>query len=261
MGIKEIISIANQEVTPPSAVIKGTVDLWLDGPIPGTAWGITAANTATHLTAALASSAAVGQTRFQNGPGYLGVLSDTQALVAFLTTPGDGTDAKSDRVTDALNEAYKLTADCNIDGIPIRTSKMTCDRQIQVSDSTVITQSGKTRNNLIVNATPKGRTIQITGYLLPMSSIDHYYLIKPSLYFQIDYLDAMATSRRPIWFKDRANRFYRMQITNFHYDDVPEASAAVPVTISMQEYVTIDTDAITLGKIASYLGTTRKVGI
>lgn len=231
----------DMNITPPSELLKDAVDVWLDIPL-----------VPVHLATMLASSAAVGATRFENGPGTLA--SVVTGLTSYANT------LFNNKLVDVLNTLAQYTADCNIDGIPIRTSKMSCDRQVQVSESSVISQATMSRNNVIVNATPKGRVITLNGYLLPVSAIDSYLITKPTLYFQIDYLDAMATSRRPVWFKDKANRFYQMQITNFHYDDVPEATAAVPITITMQEYITIDTNAVTLGKIGKKISA-RQVNI
>lgn len=228
----------------PSEVLKAAVDVWLDIP-----------DASVHLSRMLVSSAAVGGKRTTNQlTDNVRLASDFKWITEFMS--------KTSEATDALNDLMTLTADCNIDGIPIKTSRMSCDRQIQVSDTTVITQESRRRDTAILNATPKGRVIQINGYLQPISDIiDSYYVVKPSLLAQIDYLDAMSTSRRPVWFKDRMNRFYKMQITNFHYDDTPEATTAIAVSITMQEYITLNTESQLLNNIASFVGKVRQVGI
>jgi hypothetical protein len=136
----------------------------------------------------------------------------------------------------AMNDIAQTLADPNIEGIPIRTSKLTSSRDVEVGECLVIVQSANQKEYTTDNAAPKLREWQLEGVLTPLSGGDHKLLIKPSLLNQIKYLDAIELSRRPVWFKDNMCTFYQVQITRFQHDWTPDSTTGVRVSISLREY-------------------------
>lgn len=236
------MSQLTEDLTPPSLPVRLAVDAWLQVPLA-----------TAHVAAELASSMTHGSRNF----GEVGLTTPEDLFNFFQGTLNNG---KND-VLNFYNEMCKLSADCNIEGIPIKTSKLTCDRELDVSTAPVISQATSTRDQVMINATPKARVFELTGYLTPYSAIDQIYLIKPTLLMQIDFLDAVMQTRRPVWFKDDKNRFFKCQLTSFHYEHSPDATTAIPVTMKLQEFIAIETTAYGTGKLAQFIGKVRQNGL
>lgn len=152
------------------------------------------------------------------------------------------TSAISPKVARTMNDVASTLADPNIEGIPIRTSKLGSEREVEVGECLVIVQSANKKEYTTDNAAPKLREWQIEGVLTPISRGDSRLLIKPSLLNQIKYLDAIELSRRPVWFKDNMCLFHQVHITRFHHDWDPDATNGVRVSISLKEYKPLELD-------------------
>lgn len=148
----------------------------------------------------------------------------------------------SPKVARTMNDIAATLADPNIEGIPIRTSKLGSEREVEVGECLVIVQSANKKEYTTDNAAPKLREWQIEGVLTSISGGDHRLLIKPSLLNQIKYLDAVELSRRPVWFKDNMCLFHQVHITRFHHDWDPDATNGVRVSISLKEYKPLELD-------------------
>lgn len=133
-------------------------------------------------------------------------------------------------------ELQQRMQDPNIEGIAIGSPKVTCSREVQLSEHMVIVQSkenGAYRND---NATPKPRKWNVEGYLRQTSSFDQLFVIKPSLFIQVRMLDAYAVSRKPLWFKDDYNTFYKVQIASFNNEHDATSTNTVKISMTLQEY-------------------------
>ena len=148
----------------------------------------------------------------------------------------------SPKVARTMNDIAQTLADPNIEGIPIRTSKLTSSRDAEVGECLVIVQSANNKEYTTDNVAPKLREWQIEGVLSPISGADHRLLIKPSLLNQIKYLDACELSRRPVWFKDNMCGFYQVNVTRFQHEWNPDSTTGVRVSISLKEYKPLELD-------------------
>mgnify|MGYP000994290290 CR=1 FL=1 len=146
----------------------------------------------------------------------------------------------SNEVTSAaastMNTIYKTLADPNVGGIPISSDSVVTDRTVEVSQSLLLSQSSATKSYHIDNATPRLKDWEVSGYLTPIFNLDNFMFIKPSLILQMQFLDAVAVSRRPVWFKDNNMLFHQVQITSLHMEQNPTATNAVKITIGLKEY-------------------------
>lgn len=135
--------------------------------------------------------------------------------------------------TSLISEAL---AQPNIAGIPISSSKVETNREIEVSESMVIVQSTKNRTYWTDNAVPRLKEWQIDGYLTVLTPLDDGCLIKPSLQWQAYYLDVCAKSRRPVLFKTNRGEFVQVQITSFHTVEEASYNNAIQVSMMLKEY-------------------------
>lgn len=136
-----------------------------------------------------------------------------------------------------MAQVQQYMQDPNIEGIVVSSPKLTCSREIELSEHMVIVQKKDQSAYKTDNATPKPRQWQLEGYLRQTSQNDAIYLIKPSLALQTRTLDAYAVSRKPLWFKDDYNLFWKVQIKSFTYEHDATATNAVKIAASLQEYV------------------------
>lgn len=162
----------------------------------------------------------------------------------------------SPKVARTMNDVAMTLADPNIEGIPIRTSKLVSSRDVEVGECLVIVQSANKKEYTTDNAAPKLREWQIDGVLTPLSGGDHRLLIKPSLLNQIKYLDAIELSRRPVWFKDNMCLFHQVHVTRFQHEWNADATNGVRVSISLKEYKPLELDT----QIKSFQVLTRQEG-
>lgn len=226
------------------AALKGAADFsselmykWLDGPTPNETlnvslhWGAMATG---GLLSAWISS----------GNASWSILS-----------PGAGKGA-----IDSLNQAMKALNDPNIEGIVIRAESQTTTRDVDVSTQMIISQQEKDNNKKWVtdNAVPRPRVWQVSGYLQAMPQVDAFLAIKPTIQAQLAYLDFMASSRRPVWFKAHYSLFYRVLIEHFTYSFDPRAQNVVKVDLTLREFVVNTVFAVTASEKAQR--TTEKLG-
>lgn len=135
-----------------------------------------------------------------------------------------------------MAEIQQYLQDPNIDGIPIASPNVKRTREVEVSNHAIIVQSKNNMEYRTDNATPKPRRWQVEGYLRTTLVSDHLFVIKPSLQLQEQMLDAYAASRKPVWFKDDYNQFYKVQIVNINSEHDAASSTTVKVSITLQEY-------------------------
>lgn len=137
------------------------------------------------------------------------------------------------------NVVTKITIDPNISGIPIKSASETITRDVDVSEQTTIVEdTGKGREYVTDSAAPKPREFHVTGYLAPLVKVlDQGWLIKPTLKFQIAWLDSLSKVRIPIWYKSYYGEVVRVLISNLRFEHDPKAQNAVAVDVTLREYV------------------------
>lgn len=144
----------------------------------------------------------------------------------------------------------------NIAGIPISSPKIETNKDVEVSEQQVILQDYATKQYWTDNAVPRLKEWTVTGYLTSFSPVDSGLIIKPSLTWQIHYLELCADSRRPVLFKTNRNEFVKVQITNLHTIEEASYNNAIEVSISLKEYNPFTVTAqVGTPLIASYQGT------
>lgn len=124
----------------------------------------------------------------------------------------------------------------NIAGIPISAARVTTNREIEISESMVIVQSNHSREYWTDNSVPRLKEWTIEGYLSSASPLDSGWVIKPSLQWQIYYLDVCAKSRRPVLFKTNRGEFVNVQITTLNTTEEASYNNHIGITISLKEY-------------------------
>lgn len=124
----------------------------------------------------------------------------------------------------------------NIAGIPISSSKVETNKEVEVSESMVIVQSTATKKYWTDNSVPRLKEWQLQGYLTSVSPLDSGLQIKPSLKWQAYFLEVCADSRRPVLFKTNRGEFVKVQITNLHTVEEASYNNAIEVQISLKEY-------------------------
>lgn len=135
-----------------------------------------------------------------------------------------------------LSNWEKILAEPNIAGVPISASRVSSNREIEVSESMVIVQESAVKKYWTDNAVPRLKEWTIEGYLTSASSLDIGCVIKPSLTWQAYYLDVCAKSRRPVIFKTHRGEFVKVQITNLNTEEDPSYNNVIKVSISVKEY-------------------------
>ncbi len=150
------------------------------------------------------------------------------------------TSFQNDFARNIMNEAYTRYKDPNIEGIPIKSAKVSVHREVEVSDYGVITGRGYYHKNVADNAVPKPRTWDISGYLTSVWGTDIGFVLKPSLMQQAKLLDAYAQSRRPLWFKTDECEFVKVQIISFSIDRTAEIMNAYSIQVQLKEFVPLE---------------------
>lgn len=130
----------------------------------------------------------------------------------------------------------KAVAMPNVAGIPISSAKVETNKDVEVSESMVIVQSLATKKYWTDNAVPRLKEWVVTGYLTSTSPLDSGLVIKPSLSWQLRYLNLCADSRRPVLFKTSRGDFEKVQITNLHTVEEATYNNGVEISISLKEY-------------------------
>jgi hypothetical protein len=149
-------------------------------------------------------------------------------------------DQVSTEVAQYMNKVFTALKDPNIEGIPIKSAKVTVHREVEVSDYGVVTGKGYYHKNIADNAVPKPRTWTVTGFITSVWDVDTGFILKPSLLLQAKLLDAFAQSRRPLWFKTDENEFVKVQITDIQIERVPEYLNGESVVIQLKEFVPLE---------------------
>lgn len=124
----------------------------------------------------------------------------------------------------------------NIAGIPISSPKVETNKEVEVSESMVIVQSTATKKYWTDNSVPRLKEWIVNGYLTSASPLDNGLQIKPSLKWQMYYLETCADSRRPVLFKTNRGEFVKVQITNLHTTEEASYNNGIEVQISLKEY-------------------------
>ena len=139
----------------------------------------------------------------------------------------------ANRTVDAWEQALVQP---NIAGVPISTESVSTSRDVDISESMVISQSSGSKLYMTDNAVPRLKEWVISGYLTSSSLLDAGFLIKPSLVWQLYYLDVCAKSRRPVMFKTNKGEFVKVQITNLSTSEDATYNNCVKVSITLKEY-------------------------
>lgn len=130
----------------------------------------------------------------------------------------------------------KALAVPNIAGIPISSPKVETNKEVEVSESMVIVQSTATKKYWTDNSVPRLKEWIVSGYLTSSSPLDNGLQIKPSLKWQMYYLETCADSRRPVLFKTNRGEFVKVQITNLHTTEEASYNNGIEVQVSLKEY-------------------------
>lgn len=148
-----------------------------------------------------------------------------------------------------IQDWEKTLAEPNVAGVPISVERIETGREIDISESMVIVQESAQKKYWTDNAVPRLKEWSLEGYLTSTSALDTGCIIKPSLSWQIYYLDVCAKSRRPVLFKTNRGEFVKVQITNLRTDEGATYNNAIKVSISLKEYnpYTISADIQDIG--------------
>ena len=181
------------------------------------------------------------------GTGLLGQVTDNTVNRNRGVTVGElkaqrlTVNAMPKEVLETLNSMYSTFKDPNIEGIPIKTPKISCKREVQISEYGVIMENGYFNKYITDNASPSPRVWDISGYLTSCWDVDCGLVLKPSLQLQEKFLDAFAKSRRPLWFKTDECEFVTVQIASLEIDRQAENMNAHAITIQLKEFVPLET--------------------
>lgn len=147
-------------------------------------------------------------------------------------------------ISKANLELQKALIQPNLAGIPISSAKVETNKEVEISESMVIVQSKSTKQYQTDNAVPRLKEWIVTGYLTSVSPLDIGCLIKPTLQWQIFYLETCADSRRPVIFKTNRGEFKKVQITNLHTVEEASYNNGIEISVTLKEYnpYTIDVD-------------------
>lgn len=155
-----------------------------------------------------------------------------------------------------MNELNSMFQQPNIEGIVIFTESEQTTREMDVSTSPMVVQQDLVSTTYVTdNAVPKPRSWSLKGHLATTLSTDHYFVIKPSLMLQRNYLDNCMRTRKPVWFKTYDNQFIKVLISNMQTAWDPKSMNTMSISLSLVEYSPIYvTDSPLTPAIASKLG-------
>lgn len=148
---------------------------------------------------------------------------------------------ESSEAMAVINKLMAAVIIPNIEGIPIFSHKISTGRDVELSEQSLIMTgevgTGKTRMRFVDNAVPRLRIWNVQGHILSIAPVlDYASIVKPSLMMEIDYLDAMAKSGKPVWFKTHTNEFVRCQIQQFNFEWTADKSTGVSISMTLKEY-------------------------
>lgn len=186
------------------------------------------ANTILHWSVELSSSLA------QYGRTTGGRSIDSLVFTSLATL-------ESAEAMSVINKMMAAVIIPNIEGIPIFSHRISTGRDVELSEQSLIMtgdkDSGKTRMRFVDNAVPRLRLWNVQGHILSIAPVlDYAAIVKPSLMMEIDYLDAVAKSGKPVWFKTHTNEFVRVQIQQFQFEWTAEKSTGVAISMTLKEY-------------------------
>lgn len=179
------------------------------------------------------------------GAAHIALIEGAAVVAGLSKLGGPITSIPSNIATDVMNQLNLTTMDPNIEGIPIHTDAISVTRDVEVSTTPVIVQSLGIKEQKIDNATPHPRVWELTGYLSEEPSTDAMLVIKPSLLMQTKYLDSMAVSRKPCWFKTNNSEFYQVLIESLNMSQEPQAINLIKISLRLREYVPLAVNALT----------------
>lgn len=173
-------------------------------------------------------------------------LANSTGLIGNLSTKITDAVGGGPEVARYMNQIWELFQQPNIEGIVIFTENESTSRQMDVSTSPLVVQRTSvlgaiTQTSYVTdNAVPRPRTWQLTGHLTTVLSTDHYYVVKPSLLLQRDYLDMCMRTRKPVVFKSYDNNFHKVLISDMRTNWDPKSMNTLVINISLVEYVPIE---------------------
>ena len=161
-------------------------------------------------------------------------------------------------VAEFANQVNSLFKQPNIEGIVIFAESEQTDRTMEVSESPMVVQQDLAATTYITdNAVPKPRTWTLQGHLTTVLQTDHYFVIKPSLLLQRNYLDNCMKSRKPVVFKTYDNQFVNVLIANMKTAWDPKSMNTMSISVTLKEYVPITvTESPLTAEVAKKIGVT-----
>lgn len=156
-----------------------------------------------------------------------------QSFLSAIIAPGAAVSSLAPGLSTLVQQAM---VEPNISGIPISSSKIETDKNVDISEQVVILQSLATKQYWTDNAVPRLKEWTITGYLTSLTLLDTGLMIKPSLVWQLYFLDKCADSRRPVLFKTNHNEFVQVQIMNLHTIEEASYNNAIEISLTLKEY-------------------------
>ena len=140
-------------------------------------------------------------------------------------------------MAEFMNRIYSSLADPNIEGIPISASSEAVVRETDVSIKPILVPASSNRQYISDNAVPRPRIWSVKGYLTSQWSSDIGFVLKPSLLYQCNLLDAYARSRRPVWYKTSDCEFVKVIITALSIETQPQSSTTKAISVQLSEFI------------------------
>lgn len=153
--------------------------------------------------------------------------------------------------TTMLNYSFQVP---NVGGVPIGAASVTMSQDVDVGEHLLISQSTSSKKYWIDNAVPHLKEWTIDGYISTSLEIDHYYIVRPSLWMQVNSLDQYIKSRRPILFKDNRNQFQFVLITHLEISQDATYNNALKVNMILREFVPFEVESTISTVSAELLG-------
>ena len=155
-----------------------------------------------------------------------------------------------------MNDMYSMFQQPNIEGITIFTEAEQTSRKMDISEQPLVVQRSVGSTVYATdNAVPHPREWSLKGHLTTVLPTDHFFIIKPSLTMQRQYLDMCMKSRRPVWFKTYDNTFALILIADMTTTYDPKSMNTMGITLTLKEFVPITvTEGPVSKEIATYVG-------
>jgi hypothetical protein len=151
---------------------------------------------------------------------------------------------------DMLKEVSLMAVQPFVGVIPIKADQYKMTRQVEVSESMVVTQYGQGKEFVVDSAAPHPRVWKIHGYitsLIPL--LETGFVIKPTLILQKAYLDGLAESRQPVLFKTTDGEFIRVLIQSLEISESPKVQTAFEIDITVKEFVYLTATSLPPGGV------------